>query len=792
MSMIVNIKNFKIEDNELNRVKSDKIFKPRRCKDKNGDWRFHEEGIFSREIFGSLYTCLCKETDEIGTWCPKCGTRVVSKSLMPDYYINCGVDAPHIKADYSVFGKDLGSKVESLMTYNSFMYNGEIIEFDLYTLDLEAYDLSKILIGKEAVLSLGVDEEWYNDNTIRNIPVPHPIYRPIINTNNKSKFVLGEINEILIDLLGDINKIESFKCLDDQSVFDELSLSRLLCNKYFKFMESLFNLITSGKKSTIKSEIICQSLTGAARAVLTNDDDLNEDDIMIGKEIVETLFPNVYRDCRIYEYNEETGKKRFTGQVDIDLLNQKLKEGNYKVIINRPPTIGQLSIMAMNPIVSKNDNRRFILGTNSIIYDGMAADTDGDCLLVVALYSEEACKEAERLLPSNNYIGGALGTIRNRIPEDFIFAMRQIYKYNEEITKEIKSTIYGEDFININSTFEEDLEFMEEIPRNRYINVYKILADNMWKYCDMPTVGDLVDFMQGEQNEKMDDITEFLDNREKLEELLNKESAVYSNTDSKKFIDKVISANVTDVAMAGYFYKKLMASTDDIRITEESCESKGIEIAISDLTEEEYAHKVRFLYVEELGDYAKQTYKQFMNSIKTEIIHVRSPLHCDFASERKLCPKCAGVIRRTIDDCYIPENIGIFTTLMITEHATQGALSSMNNGLSKNMNEILESKIGNGKKMTWDEVKENINNIIAEVGNIGVQTRFYEIALMSRVYKKGTHYASSAFQYSLTHQNDPLATFVYMPSSKNFKKLINTDEFEASSIKSQIMFDKYE
>ena len=182
----------------------------------------------------------------------------------------------------------------------------------------------------------------------------------------------------------------------------------------------------------------------------------------------------------------------------------------------------------------------------------------------------------------------------------------------------------------------------------------------------------------------------------------------------------------------------------------------------------------------------------YRHTINSETIHVRTPINCEFAHERKLCPKCSGIIRRTIDDYYIPENIGIFTTLMITEHATQGALSSMNNGLSKNMNEILESKIGSGRKMSWEDVKENINNIISEVGNIGVQTRFYEIALMSRVYNKDGNYVSSAFQYSLTHQNDPLATFVYMPSNKNFKKLINTDEFEASSIKSQIMFDKYQ
>ena len=53
--MIV-IKRIRIEDNPANEVTSDKVFKPRKIRDANGNLLFDENGIFSEKIFGKNCT----------------------------------------------------------------------------------------------------------------------------------------------------------------------------------------------------------------------------------------------------------------------------------------------------------------------------------------------------------------------------------------------------------------------------------------------------------------------------------------------------------------------------------------------------------------------------------------------------------------------------------------------------------------------------------------------------------------------------------------------------------------
>lgn len=783
--MNIKISKFKVMENLRNEVTSEKLFKPRRAKDKDGNWRFHEKGIFSREIFGSLYSCYCGETKEVGTICESCGTRVISKNNMPDFYISCEIDVPFMNTDYSVFGKD-ALAIAKLLTYECFLYNAELVEFDIEKLDLTQYDLEDIKIGKDACFALNQDitEEWIQENTFRNIPIPHPMYRPIIHTNDK-KYVLTEINEILVDLLDKKSKILSFLNIDELDVFRELAIKNLLYKKYKEVHESIYDLFLSGKKGTIKQEIIGQSLTGAIRAVITNNFDLDEDIIMIGKEHVDILWPNL--------------AKKYAG--DVDLINKELSEGEYYVFVNRPPTIGQKSMIAMKPVIEGSHADRFIISTNPIIFDGLAADTDGDQFLVIAMYTKEANQEIKKLLPSKNYIGGNNGRIRNAIPEDFIYTMKKIYKKNGVLRSEIKSIIYdGKPDVQGLSLenyygFGSDLEEMENIPRENYMKIYKILGENMWENCEIPTVGDLVDLFNNSSNETLDDMTSFFENEDKLKDLLFKEDAIYSEEESNTFMKKVIASNATDISDAGWFYKKLISSCDDIRTKKEACSSSGVLYNVLDINESIYNYKIKFSFVEQIQDYAKYDYKTFMKDLKDRgvaSINVRTPITCELTSERDVCVKCAGVIKMSYENYFTPKNFGAYSTLMITEHATQASLDSMNKGTSENINTMLDKKI-ESKNITIEEMRALIDQIVEEIGDVGVQSRFYEVALRSRFYEtKPGLYSASSLQYSFGHQSDPLGCFIYSPTDRNFIKMINSGEFESSSLKSQIMFDIYD
>jgi hypothetical protein len=80
----------------------------------------------------------------------------------------------------------------------------------------------------------------------------------------------------------------------------------------------------------------------------------------------------------------------------------------------------------MRPRFSKIDAEKYVIQANPIIYDGLAADVDGDTLNVIALYTKEACEEAQKLLPSKNYIEGSNETIRNKLPEDFEYVKSRL------------------------------------------------------------------------------------------------------------------------------------------------------------------------------------------------------------------------------------------------------------------------------------------------------------------------------------------------------------------------------
>ena len=761
--MNIKINKYEAENNFYNEITSDRVFKLRRLKDKDGNWRFDDEGIFSEKIFGRIGSCKCGELKTAGKWCEKCNVRVIDKNKMPDYYVSLGISVPHIVANFNHF--DVNAKmVEKLMKYQSFYYEGNVIDFDLDELVLDEYDPEKIKYGFEAVKELDPDnatEEWLKENTIMNISIPHPIYRPIIQKGEGTKYVLSKINKTILSLISKKNQIASLEKFSNDP-FSKIAVNKSLYEKYEDFVKELFDVMSQGKKSVYKQEMLARSISGAFWAVVTNDFSLDEDIILIGKEFANTLYPELY--------------SRFKG--DIKSINMEIKKRNYRVLVNRPPTIGEMSIIAMKPVISEDDKYRFIVRTNPIIYDGLSADTDGDRFFIIALYSDAANRNADKILPSVNYIDGSTGKIRNKIPDEFVYVMNRLLE-EEKDGEKVRSIINGRD--------------LEELNRKEYIELYKEIGKNMWDYCTTPTVGEIAEILEGGKSDLFDNVTNFFGKRKSIIKRLNRTDDNYSDQDSQNFMADTISSNSTDISNSGVCYDMLMASTDDIRIVMEDCGSKGKTFNVSEIDKETYNHRIRFSYVEELNDYAKDLYPKFIEKIsKYDTINVRTPLTCNEIENRKLCKRCAGVIKKSLNRHETPINFGIFSTLMITEKATQASLDSMNKGRSENISRILRRKAP-AKIFTWEEILEHIDNTIKEIGREVGQARFYEIALYSVFYKNKltNKYFAASLSGSFYNQGDFLGSFIYKPSEKNFKKMLRAKEFEASSIKSQLFFDKY-
>lgn len=446
--MKIKIEQLKIADNKSNEVTSYKVFKDRKPFDANGNPNFHPEGIFSKKIFGQYRHCDCGKLTKAGV-CTDCNVRVLRTNSTPDYYISFkGIDIPKIFIDYTGYSK-LKKNLEKLFNYEAFIYDGKIINFDLKNINIEDYpNKSKILIGREAILSLGVDKEWYKNQITNKLYIPHPSFRPI--TIVDKKHYLGSFNTSLITLLKRKQQLLSGKISKDDK-FLTLSINNEIVKNVKNVYNEIFLILSKRKKSIINTEIRGQSLTGAVRGVVTNNFSLDEDTIVIGKYFIKTLYPELMlKHCdnemvgiekdgsgnQIWEPNPE--------KINIESLNKELAEKNYLVLVNRPPTIGEKSILAMRPVFSDKENEKYVLQVNPIIQDGLAGDFDGDAFLVMALYTTEANKEAELLLPSRNYIGGADDSIRNGLPEDFVYVMQKTYEdENEEEISKIKDIIYG-------------------------------------------------------------------------------------------------------------------------------------------------------------------------------------------------------------------------------------------------------------------------------------------------------------------------------------------------------------
>lgn len=410
--MKLTIQRLNIDDIESNEIKSHKVFRARKVFDDDGNPIFHPDGIFSDTIFGKIGKCKCGNLTSPGV-CPICNTRVLNKNRLPDFYIKFpNLDIPFKSIDVSAYPK-IKKELKNLFNYKGFIYRKKYYDYDLENLDLTKFNTKDVKIGKDAILSLGVDEDWYNKQVTDKLFVPHTSIRKI--TVQEDNYFLGELNVLLINILKKKNKLTTFENLNSGDIFTELSIKHELLEDIQDMYTALYEMISVRKKSIINREIRGQGITGAARAVITNNFDLDEDTALIGYYFIPILFPHIY-DKHLDE----------DGCIDIDAVNSDLKD--YMILINRQPTIGEKSMMAFHPVFSKEDSEKYVLQLNPLTMDGYAGDFDGDVLLMMALYSVEACNEAKRLLPSRNFLGGADGNIRNKIFDDLEYVMQKLYE----------------------------------------------------------------------------------------------------------------------------------------------------------------------------------------------------------------------------------------------------------------------------------------------------------------------------------------------------------------------------
>lgn len=393
--MKVTIECPKILKLEENRVTSPLTSIPHYKKDLD-NFPYHPDGIFSKRIFGNLYKCDCGELKEEG-FCEKCETRVVTYENMPDFFIQLPIDVLYRYATLD----DLTTKsitidmIEKLAKYQGFLIekydirtagggkgsyegdknaknadnddqNGETADqdgktaaeiilsnYDFVDTTDEEYDGQKyasigrgILYGKEALAALTGDTEWLEKNMSDVVLIPHTIYRPLIVNNDQTPFT-SKINSLYIQLIEMVQKTEKIIEFATNPIYLLAAYARI--NEIKETIDkSILEEIQENKYSIVRSEVISHPITGAARATFLNRHDVHEDVLLVGDTLVETLWPYLY--------------KKHRG--DMVEINKELVENDYSVLLNRPPTIAHLSIIAMKPRIASIYPLGYTEGTN--------------------------------------------------------------------------------------------------------------------------------------------------------------------------------------------------------------------------------------------------------------------------------------------------------------------------------------------------------------------------------------------------------------------------------------------
>lgn len=322
----------------------------------------------------------------------------------------------------------------------------------------------------------------------------------------------------------------------------------------------------------------------------------------------------------------------------------------------------------------------------------------------------------------------------------------------------------------------------ESLSRKEYVDACKEQAKRLIFEENLPQASDFLKFkLTGKASNKLQHIFDIFENEEEVAELLKRENYRYSEEESKQFLDSVIAANVKEISKNGILYQQLLAAGDNYVVVDDICENKGRKIKTPN-TKEDFIYEVRDMYV----SFDSKTYtifhdfEDFIKAAKNKKeIWVKSPMNCKHMSEHKVCKECAGKLDEKIT------YIGAFATMMVTEAATQDALSSMNKGVKENINTLIgeTSDVNSvGEFINWADV------ILEKMRGDKVERRWYEIALASRLIKTKDEYKVKKLSEGQISDSSLYGNFIYKPTDKNYRKLVSAGSFTDDSLQTRIAF----
>lgn len=252
------------------------------------------------------------------------------------------------------------------------------------------------------------------------VPVIPPKYRPIYTMPNGS-VATSDVN-YLYQNTGVINKmmgLEVMKYLPEKEkkeiradLYKGVKAISGLENPTIKGMERNGFIAEiagpSPKEGYFQRKILSkrQDLTGWATII--PEPDLGPDEVALPDHMSWKLFePFIIKEMRKYgksplQAMEEVKRKTPWAKRIRELVMQ-----DRKVILNRDPSLHKFSVMAFKPKVTEGKSIKI----PPLVVKGFNADFDGDTMFVHVPISDEAVKEADKLLPSRNLFKPGFGDV---------------------------------------------------------------------------------------------------------------------------------------------------------------------------------------------------------------------------------------------------------------------------------------------------------------------------------------------------------------------------------------------
>lgn len=245
------------------------------------------------------------------------------------------------------------------------------------------------------------------------VPVLPPAFRPVYPSQEGNFFIVSPVNFRYRDLIlvnkalkenlakGTISE-DDLKKEYAKMLYDKLKDLTVVGSKPYDEGKGLLPYLAgegSPKGGFIHSKLFKRRQELSSTLVIENGPELGLDEVGLPEEVAWNLYkPFVIRRLTAQGYDLKKAKELVENKDPVaqTALEQEIKER--PVLINRAPSLHKYSIMAFKPVLVKGK----ALKLSPLVTAGFNADFDGDTMGVHVPATEEAKREALKMLPSQN------------------------------------------------------------------------------------------------------------------------------------------------------------------------------------------------------------------------------------------------------------------------------------------------------------------------------------------------------------------------------------------------------